>query len=192
MASWARQSGVAFSGNTPGHGSAALCWPTAWDSIRGEVASRPRRFVWCPAALRPCSALSGSCGEPGGLLGPAGALRGTWARPHHGTGVEEGKGRCLLLSRRFHEERPSRRGRRLSGLGVGVRVWDAAAHLRAQVTLTAVPLLRPREAPATALSTRGGAWPGSCADWTRRRPHVTRIGWLVPALVGRLKYGRGA
>lgn len=77
-------------------------------------------------------------GPSGWCVWPAG--RGAWARPRHGRGVEEGKGRCRLLSQRFHEERAWRRGRRLSGLGVGVSAWDAAALLRAQVTLTAAPL----------------------------------------------------
>lgn len=68
----ARQLGVAAGRVLPGHDSAALCWPAAWDSGEGVRSSPPRRFGCCPRVTPPCPGLPGGRGEPGGLLGPPG------------------------------------------------------------------------------------------------------------------------
>lgn len=64
----ARQLGVAAGRVLPGHDSAALCWPAAWDSGEGVRSSPPRRFGCCPprnsALSRPPRRSWGARGSP--------------------------------------------------------------------------------------------------------------------------------
>lgn len=124
----------------------------------------------------------GSCGQPRGLPGPAGALPpyrpvscresslGSRARSHRGRAVQGQAGTPAPPLG------PGRgRGQRRSPLTLRGRP-GAEPHPPRR------PWLRPRATPSSPTGTRGGAWTAGCADWTGFRTHAALIGRALPAL----------
>lgn len=131
--SWqgAGRSGSVVGGDMPGLGSAALCRPAVWDSVREGDPRVLAGSAGAPVSAvlsSPLGRLWGSLGSPGACRLPPAPLAGRpgcsgASAPREGSG--EGRGRWRLRARRVRGVRLSRRGR--CGVGDGDGDGDAAA-----------------------------------------------------------------